>query len=495
MINNLFIIPLEVWVITILLILILPIIIIYLKKHFEIAEISAGPPWIKIVKKKNVVITTPPQIVYHNLPQPDYGHFIGREDEINQIITILRPYPYSQYPIVTVDGIGGIGKTALVLEVSYKYLNNDRTRINENFDAIIWTSAKRTVLTVDGVKQRQQTLRTLDDIYTTISIVLRSEDIIRARSEEQSELVRRALSKQRTLLIVDNLETVDDESVMTFLREIPAPTKVIVTTRHRIDVAYPIRLSDLPWSDARILIDQECKKKNVSLSESEMYTLYSRTSGVPLAIVLTVGKIGFGFSITDTLARLSNPENDIVHYCFSESVNLIRGKPAHQILMALSLFAKPANREILGYVAGLHEYDRDEALVTALKLSLINKKADKFYMLELTRIYCLHELENNSDYANSVIDRAVNHINELLRQTDQKYWFQDQKIILEEGDNIISLFDWALVHNKIAIALSIIKYAVLHLQYVGRRADALNLAWKGIQLASFWCERHHIVDH
>ena len=73
---------------------------------------------------------------------------------------------------------------------------------------------------------RKQALRTLDDIYTTISVTLQREDITRARPERQAELVRNALTQQRTLLIVDNLETVDDEVVMEFLRELPAPTKL-----------------------------------------------------------------------------------------------------------------------------------------------------------------------------------------------------------------------------------------------------------------------------
>lgn len=64
-------------------------------------------------------------------------------------------------------------------------------------------------------------------------------------------------------MIVDNLETVDDEAVMDFLRELPAPTKAIVTTRHRIDVAYPVRLVGMPWEDAQALIEQECEKKGV----------------------------------------------------------------------------------------------------------------------------------------------------------------------------------------------------------------------------------------
>ena len=36
--------------------------------------------------------------VYHNLPQPDYGRFVGREQELAKVTRILRSYPHSQYP-------------------------------------------------------------------------------------------------------------------------------------------------------------------------------------------------------------------------------------------------------------------------------------------------------------------------------------------------------------------------------------------------------------
>jgi tetratricopeptide (TPR) repeat protein len=54
----------------------------------------------------------PPQ-VYHNLPQPDYGTFVGREQEQAQIHRLLSPE--SRHFLVTIDGIGGIGKSALAL--------------------------------------------------------------------------------------------------------------------------------------------------------------------------------------------------------------------------------------------------------------------------------------------------------------------------------------------------------------------------------------------
>jgi hypothetical protein len=93
--------------------------------------------------------------VYHNLPQPDYGQFIGREEELKRVHELLSPN--SRHFVVTIDGIGGIGKSALALEVAHRYLRDyDRLAPEERFEAIIWTSAKQTQLTVDGIVQRRQ---------------------------------------------------------------------------------------------------------------------------------------------------------------------------------------------------------------------------------------------------------------------------------------------------------------------------------------------------
>jgi hypothetical protein len=290
--------------------------------------------------------------VYHNLPQPDYGRFIGREKELAKIYDLLSPA--NRHFLVTIDGIGGIGKTTLALEVAHHYLRDvDKLPEAERFDAIIWTSAKRDVLTGEGIAQRHQALRTLNDIYTMISIALEREDITRARSEEQLELVRRALVRQRALLIVDNLETVHDEDVLSFLRELPSPTKAIVTTRHRIDVAYPIRLKEMSWDEAEQLIAQECDRKGVKLSDEQARKLYERTGGVPLALVLSIAQIGTGYRIDAVLARLSCPDGDIAQFCFRGAIESIRETDAHKLLMALALFATDASREALGYVAAL----------------------------------------------------------------------------------------------------------------------------------------------
>jgi LuxR family glucitol operon transcriptional activator len=78
----------------------------------------------------------------------------------------------------------------------------------------------------------------------------------------------------------------------------------------------------------------------------------------------------------------------------------IRGKPAHKLLMALSLFATDASREALGYVAGLGEdiLSRDEGLVTLERLALVNKQSDRFSMLPLTKIFVESEFFKNPSY-------------------------------------------------------------------------------------------------
>lgn len=373
--------------------------------------------------------------VYHNLPQPDYGRFVGRDKELVQVARILRPYPHSQEHLVTIDGIGGIGKSALALEVAHRFLRNyDRIPPEERFEAIIWTSAKQNVLTAEGITTRRQVLRTLDDIYTAIAVALQREDITRARPEEQAEVVRQALTQQRTLLIVDNLETVDDEMVLSFLRELPAPTKAVITTRHRLDVAYPVRLVGMPWDDAQQLIAQEQQKKSVILSQDEVHRLYDRTGGVPLAIVWSIAQMGFGYGVEAMLTRLGQQTSDIARFCFEGTVERIRGKPAHKLLMVLSLFATDASREALGYVANLPELDRDEGLVELERLSLINKASNRFWLLPLTKAFASEEnAERKKRYIQFYLEFCQ-------REIGTKYWDStkyDAKQMMPEMENLI----------------------------------------------------------
>ncbi len=351
--------------------------------------------------------------ILHNLPQPDYGKFIGREEELDKAMRILRPYPHSQHSLVTIDGVGGIGKSALALEISHLFLREaNQLPPEDRFEVLVWTSAKQTVLRPgDGIITRQQVLRTLDDICEAVAVTLSIEDKIRSHPRDKVGLIRRHLVQQRTLLVVDNLETVDDEAVIEFLQELPAPTKAIITTRHRIDVAYPVRLVGMKWKESKTLIEQECLKKEAELTEEQKKKLHDRTGGVPLAIVWSIAEVGFGHSIDTMLVKLGNPKGDIARFCFESVIEKIRNTDAYKLLLSLALCRDTGSREELGYVAEFGDdlISRDEGLVELEKLSLVNKNADKFSILPLTREYVEHELVLNSNFACESVYRLIDY--------------------------------------------------------------------------------------
>lgn len=361
----------------------------------------ADPTEISHLKKEfisqNKIFNESDNKILHNLPQPDYVNFVGRKDELERLRSLL--HPQDRVWAVVIDGIGGIGKSALALEVAYRYLNEyEFIPKAERFEAIIWVSAKISSLTAEGIQIRYQATNTIIEIYKEIAVVFGEDNIYRNTLSEQNFLIRRALSQQRTLLIIDNFETIDDERVNSFIRELPIPTKCIVTTRYRIDIADSIRLSAMSRDDATTLIKQECYKKLVRLSGDQINLLYNRTAGVPLAVVWSIAQISYhGFNIEKVLKNLGNAKGDIARYCFESAIQQIQDKPAYKLLVCISLALNPLysqiSRDAIGYIADFSDLDRDEGLAILERLSLINRKvsqyetASYFSILPLVREY------------------------------------------------------------------------------------------------------------
>lgn len=429
--------------------------------------------------------------LYHNLPQPDYVRFIGREKELEQIINLLKPFPHSQVHGIAISGIGGIGKSALALQVAHHYYRNaDKLKEEERFDVIVWTSAKGSILTPQGIVQRQMVRNTLRDIFTAISITLEREDITSAPVEKQPYLVRKALTEQRTLLVVDHLGAIEDNAVLEFLRELPEPTKIIVTSRHRIDLGYPVRLSGMSWESANELIDLECDIKNIVLAETEKKLLYNHTGGVPLAIVWSIGLLFVGYSVDSVLYRLGQVGSDITAYTFEGLLNEIRGTVAQKLLLALSLFAQDADRDTLTEVAGIGDdfIIRDEGLAKLQALSLVNRTqtgrtSDRFSLLLLTKQLALSELDdapNRQDYINRWREWQLREA-VLYKPTN---WYDFSALALRtEFENFQGGLDWAVASEDWELFLGLVVVVCWYYNYTGLWTELLETAEFGVKIA------------
>src|SRR6266700_29273 len=434
---------------------------------------------------------------WHNLPQRPYTHFIGREAELQKLTQLLLPYPRSRHFLVTLDGIGGVGKSALALELAYRYRDNYSTLPpEERFEAIIWVSAKRTLLTAGGVQQRQQTFSTLGDLYRDIATVLELPSLMQADLEQCRGVVEHALAGSRTLLIVDNLETVDDEEVLTFLRELPDPTKAIVTTRHRIDIAYAIRLTGMPHTDALALIELEAQRKNIELPADAAEDLYRRTGGIPLAIVWSIALMSLGYGVESVLRRLGSGHSDIARFCFAESMVRIQGRDAYRLLLALAFFESSVNRRMLGEVAGLgdDEIGRDDALAELLQLSLINQQGDRFTLLPLTRSFALDELERQPELEGVLHDQCIEYFTMFARPYAGWHWLPHElRQVRQEGMHLVTLASWCQQVGRLDVILKILPALGFYHDMMGQWTDLLTLGKIALEYAQLTGDLEGIV--
>jgi LuxR family glucitol operon transcriptional activator len=104
--------------------------------------------------------------IFHNLPSPDFDDtgFVGRNEQIQRLKKALA----SNYPAITILGDGGLGKTSLALKVLYDTMDE----LSERFDAIIWTTAKTSLLTPNEIVQIEGAIKDSLGIFQNAATVI-----------------------------------------------------------------------------------------------------------------------------------------------------------------------------------------------------------------------------------------------------------------------------------------------------------------------------------
>jgi len=433
---------------------------------------------------------------YHNLPQPDYVRFVGREREREWLRQRLSPQDRAW--VVILSGIGGVGKTALALATAHEYLQRyDELPPEERFDALIWASAKEEVLTAGGRERAAPAglvARTLADIYTAIAQVLEREAITRAATrEEQDRLVQQALTAQRTLLILDNLDTLEGpgaEEVRAFLRNLPPPTKAIVTSRERLDVADVLALRGMEEGEARQLMESEGEARGVRLDGAQQADLYRRTAGLPLPIKLSIARLAAGETWEGVRRWLGDATGDLPRYCVGGQVDLARRRSpeAYRLLLACSLFDRDAGaaREALGAIADLPLRDRDEGLRLLLQLSLVNwePESDRFWLLPLVQEYARAELER-VDFRDDLMERWLAWARDVALRygADLEIRIENVPTFSQEYPNLQLAFRWCAEHERWEDVLVLADGLWFYPYLVGLLGEAREVAELGVKAA------------
>jgi LuxR family glucitol operon transcriptional activator len=385
---------------------------------------------------------------------PEHTQFVGRDAELRNLLKYISP-EYRGH-IITIDGVGGVGKTTLVVEAAYLCWESKQGHPVLDapiYDAIIFKTFKDTYLLPDAVvSNSRQRKKALSEIFRTIAETLDDQAITRAEQDDQWQHVYASLRRQRTLLIIDDLQALDLEEqneVIAFLSDLPFGTKAVITTRKRRLGFSAIRLDCLSEEESLRLIQQQVTSKGMTPIDDEIAKrLHYCFWGIPVALVYAIGKLASGYPIEGLIGESCQRDKEASHFCFASSVEPLRGKASHAVLMALSIFHVAPGREALSTVAGLHKEPRslvDDGLAELYRLSLMEEKTGRYAILSVTREYTLAELSHFPTIEREMRERWVNWYISFAQQyggRDWGDWYTHYDLLQAEWENILAVLNW-----------------------------------------------------
>jgi hypothetical protein len=213
---------------------------------------------------------------------------IGREALLDRIVSVLQEQngPW----IVSLDGMGGIGKTALAAEVARQCLDE------KLFETLVWVNALKREY--PDAPQEESSVLTFEMALNAIGSQLGDDEVPRLRSEEKHKRIQFLLHQQRVLVVLDNLELAREPQNDVARRLLPLlpPSKALLISRHRFTSdSYAVRLTGLDEQSTHQLINREAAYRNIIRVEaaeaSEFKQIAESTGGSPLALKLVVGQL------------------------------------------------------------------------------------------------------------------------------------------------------------------------------------------------------------
>ncbi len=376
--------------------------------------------------------------------------FIGRRDEIE---TLTRMLTEPHYRLITILGVGGIGKTRLAMEVSHAQ--------RALFDGHVYFIQLAAINTSDSI---------LPAIASVLNIPTGGADELKPRLLEY-------LREKNTLLVLDNFEHIIDGAPLLseFLQHAPK-LKFLVTSRERLNLQgeWTLELNGLsipPNADegmamygALQLFESHAQhiRPNLKLIDKEREAairVCQRVDGMPLAIelaaawvnVLSCGEIADeierGFDFLSSTLRDVPERHRSLRAVFEHSWKRL-AKSEQVALSRLTIFQGGFSREAAESVVGA----KRGVLSSLLSKSLLRRSSNgRLDLHEVIRQYAKDYLKDEA----ALRDRHSEHYLTLLRQSETALFGGDEskrlRELFDEFGNLRIAWEHALKQKTYAL--------------------------------------------
>lgn len=392
---------------------------------------------------------------HDNLP-PQRGELLGREKESERVLKGLC----SRWPLVSIEGMGGVGKTTLAIDIARSCLVGPQAVLDPPFEYAVWVSAK---------DQPEQKLW-LNEVLDTTARILGYSSLMKLPLEEiekKKAEVDQLLRTYRTLLVIDNFETIEDSALEAWMEDIPEPSKVLITSRtSQLRNTRSIDLKGLEDPAALALIRYSAGFLGLetleAASEETLLPLVRVTDGNPKAIEMALGYIKRGrlglTEVVDKLHIAGKTVNDVFNYLFDKAWNVMN-KEAKHVILIFPFFADYASKEALRVTVGLSEYHLDNAVEELVVLKMLDIQessvaVNQHYSIHpLTRAFASAELGKRPEFAKEARIRWSQYYLDLakrslvLEKPEGRYWDAlppyNRKLVDPEWLNLQEVLAWA----------------------------------------------------
>lgn len=328
------------------------------------------------------------QHLRRHLPPSDYLELFGVETHVNRLLNMLTDQTAA--PFISLEGLGGIGKTALARAVAHRLADLN------TWQDILWISARQQWMTDQGeISPAPQPARTLEDVVNRLADQLGQTHLAGLSVTEKVNRLRPYLTTNPHLIIIDNLETLADvTSLLPLLRPLAGPTRFLLTSRQTM-IQFPfvqtLAVPELTLADSSALVQSEVRRRgaNLIIDRPAMQHLYALLGGIPLALKLTAAQLS-RWPLADVLRYLQAAgvkANALYSYIYRQTWEMLDDSARLLLLSALDITPDGESADWLRRISGLPANDFDAALNQLMDFSLVEASGAL-----INRVYRLHRL-------------------------------------------------------------------------------------------------------
>lgn len=380
----------------------------------------------------------------HNLPQMADA-FIGRQQKIKEIHHYLTQ---TDARLVTVRGLGGIGKTRLALQAATELIET------EHFPDGLF------LVNLAGVENA-------DYLISTIAEAL---NFPLSKADSPTDQLINYLQNKEMVLLLDNFEQLGRTGaaqIALLLQKCPQ-LKMLVTSRHQLNLAgeYVFELSGLPLpqgtrgsSSALRLFESRATQlsPHLDLQKEQPFirAICRLVDGMPLAIEMCAAwvntltcqeilqEIQQGLDLLES-GQGDRPErHQSIRAVFQSSFKLLAAGE-QETLLALALFRGSFNYLAAKQVAGATLIQLRSLVEKSLLSTVGNVTETRYQMHPLLRQFGLEAISAEKLAAGE--RRHAQYFAGLLNQLDQKKCSVDHELVITsvitEADNLRNVWRW-----------------------------------------------------